>query len=111
MEWNTMDNIQIVEYILIALSSVSILFLISVGFVFKLMYELSNLKYELKLGKINCQKDLDRLEDKINNILSRDSKYYERELEKLEKIQQNLLKIVDDGVTDSVRSSRRILND
>lgn len=108
-----MDNIQIVEYLLIALSSVTILFLVSLGFVFKLMYDLNNLKYELKLGKINCQKDLDRLEDKINNILSRDSKHFEKELEKLEKIQQNLLKLIDDGIlnSDSNRNSRRILND
>lgn len=108
-----MDNIEIVNYLLIALSTISTLFLISLGFIFKLMYDLNNLKYELKLGKINCQKDLDRLEDKINNILSRDSKHFERELEKLEKIQQNLLKLIDDGIlnSDSNRNSRRILND
>lgn len=101
------------EHLLLALSSITILFLISLGFVIKLMYDLNNLKYELKLGKINCQNDLDRLEDKINNILSRDSKQFERELEKLEKIQQNLLKIIDDGIlnSESNRHSRRMLND
>ena len=108
-----MDNIQIVEYLLIALSSVTILFLVSLGFVFKLMYDLNNLKYELKLGKINCQKDLDRLEDKINNILHKDATHFEKELVKLEKIQQTLLKIVDDGIynNDVNRHSKRILND
>lgn len=101
------------EHLLLALSSITILFLISLVFVIKLMYDLNNLKYELKLGKINYQNDLDRLEDKINNILSRDSKQFERELEKLEKIQQNLLKIIDDGIlnSESNRHSRRMLND
>ena len=108
-----MDNIEIVNYLLITLSTISTLFLISLGFVFKLMYDLNNLKYELKLGKINCQKDLDRLEDKINSILRKDTNQFEKELEKLEKIQQTLLKIVDDGIynTDINRNSKRILND
>ena len=108
-----MDNIEIVNYLLIALSTISILFLISLTIVFKLTYDLNNLKYELKLGKINCQKDLDRLEDKINSILRKDTNQFEKELEKLEKIQQTLLKIVDDGIynTDINRNSKRILND
>lgn len=108
-----MDNIQIVEYLLVALSTISILFLISLVVVFKLMYDLNNLKYELKLGKINCQKDLDRLEDRINNLVRNDSNQFGKELEKLEKIQQNLLKIIEDGIgnTDNIRYNKRILND
>jgi predicted PurR-regulated permease PerM len=108
-----MDNIQIVEYLLVALSAISILFLISLVVVFKLMYDLNNLKYELKLGKINCQKDLDRLEDRINNLVRNDSNQFGKELEKLEKIQQKLLKIIEDGIgnADNIRYNKRILND
>lgn len=108
-----MDNIQIVEYLLVSLSTISILFLISLVVVFKLMYDLNNLKYELKLGKINCQKDLERLEDRINNLVRNDSNQFAKELEKLEKIQQNLLKIIEDGIgnTDNIRYNKRILND
>jgi len=59
------------------------------------MYQMSDMKYELKLGKINCQKDLDRLEDKINQIAMRDSAVYSKEIDKLEQLHQSLNKLVD----------------
>ena len=59
------------------------------------MYQMSDMKYELKLGKINCQKDLDRLEDKINQIAMRDSVVYSKEIDKLEQLHQSLTKLVD----------------
>ena len=59
------------------------------------MYQMSDMKYELKLGKINCQKDLDRLEDKINQIAMRDSSVYSKEIDKLEQLHQSLSKLVD----------------
>jgi DNA helicase TIP49 (TBP-interacting protein) len=59
------------------------------------MYQMSDMKYELKLGKINCQKDLDRLEDKINQIAMRDSSVYSKEIDKLEQLHQSLNKLVD----------------
>lgn len=59
------------------------------------MYQMSDMKYELKLGKINCQKDLDRLEDKINQIALRDSVVYSKEIDKLEQLHQSLTKLVD----------------
>lgn len=59
------------------------------------MYQMSDMKYELKLGKINCQKDLDRLEDKINQIAIRDSVVYSKEIDKLEQLHQSLTKLVD----------------
>lgn len=92
---------------------ISFLLVLSIGLVIKLMYDLSNLKYELKLGKINCQKDLDRLESRLNDMTRRDSTSLERELEKLEKIQQNLLNIVDTRISDieSIRHNKRIIND
>jgi len=38
--------------------------------IFRLSSQISDLKYELKLGKINCQKDLDRLEERINQFFN-----------------------------------------
>ena len=79
----------------IVFGSIGILFLISLAVIFRLMYQMSNLTYELKLGKINCQKDLDRLEDKINQIAMRDSAVYSKEIDKLEQLHQSLNKLVD----------------
>jgi predicted RNase H-like nuclease (RuvC/YqgF family) len=76
------------------------------------MSSLSDLKYELKLGKINCQKDLDRLEDKINrfsNQSSSESKH-SKEIEKLDKLIKSLNKMVD-GKIDDIQSTKKILED
>ena len=55
--------------------------------IIRLMSSLSDLKYELKLGKINCQKDLDRLEDKINRFSNQSFSdgRLSKDIEKLEK--------------------------
>jgi hypothetical protein len=74
------------------------------------MYQMSDMKYELKLGKINCQKDLDRLEDKINQIAIRDSVVYSKEIDKLEQLHQSLTKLVDVKETESSQL-RNQLND
>lgn len=79
----------------IVFGTIGILFLVSITIIFRLMYQMSDMKYELKLGKINCQKDLDRLEDKINQIAIRDSVVYSKEIDKLEKLHQSLTKLVD----------------
>ena len=52
----------------IVFGTIGILFLVSITIIFRLMYQMSDMKYELKLGKINCQKDLDRLEDSRNRL-------------------------------------------
>ena len=65
---------------------------------------------ELKLGKINCQKDLDRLEDKINQIVLKDSDTYSREIEKLEHLHKSLIKLVDDKEQEN-RMHRTLLKD
>ena len=80
--------------------------------IIRLMSSLSDLKYELKLGKINCQKDLDRLEDKINrfsNQSSSESKY-SKDIEKLDKLIKSLNKMVD-GKIDDIQSTKKILED
>ena len=80
--------------------------------IIRLMSSLSDLKYELKLGKINCQKDLDRLEDKINrfsNQSSSESKH-SKEIEKLDKLIKSLNKMVD-GKIDDIQSTKKILGD
>ena len=78
----------------------------------RLNNQISDLKYELKLGKINCQKDLDRLEERINGFFSQsssDSKHV-KELEKIDKLIKNLNKLVDDKI-DDVESTKRLLKD
>lgn len=91
----------------IVFGTIGVLFLVSIGIIFRLMYQMSDMKYELKLGKINCQKDLDRLEDKINQIAIRDSNMYSKEIEKLEKLHKSLTKLVD--IRDN--ENRKLLND
>lgn len=71
---------------------------------------MSNLNYELKLGKINCQKDLDRLEDKVNQIIQKDTDIYKKEVEKLEKLHKSIEKLVDEK-EDEFRATKKLLND
>ena len=80
--------------------------------IIRLMSSLSDLKYELKLGKINCQKDLDRLEDKINRFSNQSSSQsqYSKEIEKLDKLIKSLNKMVD-GKIDDIQSTKKILED
>ena len=80
--------------------------------IIRLMSSLSDLKYELKLDKINCQKDLDRLEDKINRFSNQSSSQsqYSKDIEKLDKLIKSLNKMVD-GKIDDIQSTKRILGD
>jgi len=80
--------------------------------IIRLMSSLSDLKYELKLGKINCQKDLDRLEDKINRFSNQSSSQsqYSKDIEKLDKLIKSLNKMVD-GKIDDIQSTKKILGD
>tara|TARA_R110000822_G_C15064391_1_gene467839 strand:+ start:139 stop:435 length:297 start_codon:yes stop_codon:yes gene_type:complete len=94
----------------IVFGTIGLLFFISIAIIFKLMYQMSDLKYELKLGKINCQKDLDRLEDRINQITERDLNTYYKEVMKLEKLHTSLSKLVDDKV-NQIQSIKTQLND
>ena len=94
----------------IVFGSIGILFLISLAIIFKLMYDMSNLNYELKLGKINCQKDLDRLEDRVNQLAKQDIENYKKEVEKLEKLHLSISKMVDERETE-IRTTKKLLND
>jgi len=77
---------------------ITILFVISVAVIIRLIFQINELKYELKLAKINCQKDLDRIEDKINQLSNKDSSYYLNEIEKLNKLQATLNRLVESKI-------------
>jgi|TARA_B110000285_G_scaffold182206_1_gene205870 predicted Holliday junction resolvase-like endonuclease len=88
----------------IIFGSITLVVLILTFIIFRLTSSVSDLRYELKLGKINCQKDLDRLEDKINNVLSQSnsSKEYLKDLEKIDSLVKTLNKVLESKiVTDS----------
>ena len=94
----------------IIFGTISIVVLVLTFIIFKLQSSVSDLRYELKLGKINCQKDMDRLEDKINQIVLKDSDTYSREIEKLEHLHKSLIKLVDDKEQEN-RMHRTLLKD
>ena len=80
--------------------------------IFRLNSQLSDLKYELKLGKINCQKDLDRLEERINQFFnqSNSNSKHSNDIDKLDKLIKNLNKLVD-GKIDDIESAKKLLKD
>ena len=92
----------------------SILFVVSclTFIIFRLTSKISELSYELKLGKINCQKDLERLEERINRFSNQSSSetQYSKEIEKLDKIIKHLNKLVDTQIED-VDTAKKILKD
>lgn len=90
--------------------SIGVLFLISVGIILRLMYQMSDMNYELKLAKINCQKDLDRLEDRINQLVIKDTETYKKEIQKLEKLHKSLSDMIDNRESE-IKSSKQLLND
>lgn len=90
--------------------SIGVLFLISVGIILRLMYQMSDMNYELKLAKINCQKDLDRLEDRINQLVIRDTETYKKEIQKLEKLHKSLSDMIDNRESE-IKSSKQLLKD
>ena len=63
--------------------------------IFKLLRELSKVQVDLKVAKINCQKDLDRLEDRITKHVNHDTKRLNDEISRLQKMQSELLAILD----------------
>ena len=71
---------------------------------------MSDLTCELKLGKINCQKDLDRLEDRINQLANRSNEGYRREIDELQRLHDKLSKLVDDKEME-IKSAKKLLND
>lgn len=94
----------------IVFGSIGILFLISIGVILRLIYQMSDMNYELKLSKMNCQKDLDRLEDRINQLAIRDTDTYKKEVQKLEKLHKSLSELIDKRETE-IKSVKQIHND
>lgn len=94
----------------IIFGTISIVVLVLTFIIFKLQSSVSDLRYELKLGRINCQKDLDRLEDKVNQIVQRDSQTYSNEIIRLEKLHKSLTKLVD-SKEDELRNNLTLLKD
>ena len=93
----------------ITFGSISIVVLVLTFIIFKLQSSVSDLRYELKLGKMNCQKDLDRLEDKINQIVQKDSQTYANEIIRLEKLHKSLTKLVDSKEIEYI-NKHKLLN-
>lgn len=83
---------------LLAFSVIGILFILAIIVIIRMMYQTNELKYELKLAKVNCQKDLDRIEQKINQLANKDSSYHFSEIQKLDKLQQTLAKLIDSQI-------------
>lgn len=94
----------------IVFGSIGVLFLISIGIILRLMYQMSDMNYELKLSRMNCQKDLDRLEDRINQLANRDNDTYKKEIQKLEKLHKSLSELVDVRENE-IKSAKQLLKD
>jgi len=99
------------EYFIIFGSILAVVLSLGV-IIIRLMSTLSDLKYELKLGKINCQKDLDRLEGRINQLSNQSSSEskYSKDIEKLDKLIKSLNKMVD-GKIENIESTKKLLED
>jgi len=94
----------------IVFGSIGILFLIAIGIILRLIDQMSDINYELKLNRINCQKDLDRLEDRINQLANKDNDTYKKEIQKLEKLHKSLSELIDIREAE-IQKSKQILND
>jgi predicted PurR-regulated permease PerM len=80
-----------------------------IGFllIFKLLRELSKVQVDLKVAKINCQKDLDRLEDRITKHVNHDTKRLNDEISRLQKMQSELLTILDKHLDTSTHNNQK----
>ena len=80
--------------------------------IFRLTTKISDLSYKLKLGKINCQKDLDRLEEKINRFSNQSTSdiQYSKDVEKLDKLIKQINKLVDTKIED-IEANKKLLKD
>lgn len=85
------------DYLLI-FSIIGVLFIAAIIIIIRMLYQINELKYELKLANINSQKDLDRIEDKINQLANKDNAYHFNEVQKLDKLQKTLAKLIDSQI-------------
>lgn len=67
-----------------------------IGFllIFKLLKDLSKVQIDLKVARINYQKDLDRLEYQISKHVNDDTKRLNDEITRLQHMQSELLTIL-----------------
>jgi hypothetical protein len=78
--------------------------------IFKLLRELGKVQVDLKVAKINCQKDLDRLEEKITKHVNHDTRKLNDEITRLQKMQSELLNILDKHLdTSNYKNQREII--
>ena len=69
--------------------------IIAFTLIFKLLKELGKVQVDLRVAKINCQKDIDRLEEKISKHVNQDTRRLNDEITRLQKMQSELLGILD----------------
>lgn len=78
--------------------------------IFKLLRELSKVQIDLKVAKINCQKDLDRLEEKITKHVNHDTRRLNDEITRLQRMQSELLAILDKHLTvDESKTKKELI--
>jgi predicted PurR-regulated permease PerM len=80
--------------------------------IFRIVSQISDLRYELKIGKINCQRDLNRLEEKLDKLSNKSTsnEQYSNDIERLDKLVKNLHKLVDSRIDDT-DTIKRLLKD
>jgi len=92
---------------LIIFSCLTILTITAAYIIVRLSNRVTELSYELKLGRNNYQKDLDRLEDKFNRYSNQSNSLeskYSKDIEKLEK----LVKILNTALENKIDTSINI---
>lgn len=89
---------------LIVFGCLLVLVITATTIIVRLANKVTELSYELKLGKINCQKDLDRLEDKINRFSNQSNlteSKYSKDIEKLDELVKTLNKTLDSKINNT----------
>lgn len=89
---------------LIIFSCLILLVITATTIIVRLSNRVTELSYELKLSRNNYQKDLDRLEDKINRFSNQSDSIestYSKDLEKLDKLIKTLNKALDIKITNT----------
>ena len=96
---------QTVDYFHLIIFGCLLLLVITASWIIvKLASRVTELSYELKISKVFYQKDLDRLEEKVNRFSnqSNSSKEYLKDLEKIDSLVKTLNKVLESKiVTDS----------
>ena len=74
---------------------------VSVFFIVRTMISISNVQLELRVNKVTCQKDLERLEERISRHINNDTRKLDEDIARLEKVQKSLSDIVDSTIKSS----------